>query len=771
MSIILKRLYLENYKLFEKRTILFGEALTVFDGPNGYGKTSTFDAIELLITGLISRVTDSDAINGTEGFGESFLSNIEEQDVVIKGEFYNSESDERLVIARRIPHVKHKKGKTVKALNPKSTFESVQTAFPDSFDQPQKEWKLWEKEEARAQCDRFFGAQNINMYTMLHYVRQEDRLEFFNQSEAERTKVITRLLGLEEYEAKKQKAQTTLKKLKAREKTLDKDIAALRKALEARPDEAAEQVGYIPAAGGKPLWDREDLGFRGADSAKLKQQLLEQVETAGALYRHRREFRTALDTAAFRAMPEDRRAMAVLAWRLRGELDDLRAKKRLLDFCRKQEGYLLRGDAAAVDWKQLCALLGAAELEKTFTALVGEIKNARKNQTELNNSLKELDSLRERLRDQARKVRDPEDGTCPYCGQDWGSSARLEEQFETSSRWIRSVLGSEDLRQRELEKQCVALFRQRCGTVWEKLRRKLERDVALQIFCRYAKWQDFQNDADACAPAMVRLELGPDALELGSTPEEALSAAARAAAQAEGLWTSLSPEYVALEQKADLAAFCRDNFGSPEALEYLSAELFERKRAYICWQYLRSFDESQTRLRRAEERKAALTELCGQLKDYSDTLNGAINAYRKQVIDRIEIPFFLYSSRLLQSYHGGQGVMISTTEGSKVRFVAPGREHDVFYTMSSGQLTAVLLAFTLSLNLIYAGRGFRTLLIDDPIQCMDDINMVSLVELLGREFGDSQVILSTHEDSFSRFIGYKYEKYGLNHASVSLKDG
>ena len=41
MSIILKRLYLENYKLFEQKTIIFENALTVFDGPNGYGKTST----------------------------------------------------------------------------------------------------------------------------------------------------------------------------------------------------------------------------------------------------------------------------------------------------------------------------------------------------------------------------------------------------------------------------------------------------------------------------------------------------------------------------------------------------------------------------------------------------------------------------------------------------------------------------------------------------------------------------------------------------------
>lgn len=55
--ITINRLYIENYKLFSRKEIDFsGALLSVFDGPNGYGKTSIFDAIELLITGKISRI-------------------------------------------------------------------------------------------------------------------------------------------------------------------------------------------------------------------------------------------------------------------------------------------------------------------------------------------------------------------------------------------------------------------------------------------------------------------------------------------------------------------------------------------------------------------------------------------------------------------------------------------------------------------------------------------------------------------------------------------
>lgn len=88
-----------------------------------------------------------------------------------------------------------------------------------------------------------------------------------------------------------------------------------------------------------------------------------------------------------------------------------------------------------------------------------------------------------------------------------------------------------------------------------------------------------------------------------------------------------------------------------------------------------------------------------------------------------------------------QGVLIDSKD-SKIRFTVPGAEHDVLYTMSSGQLSAVLLAFSLVLNKIYSGQEFNTLFIDDPIQCMDDINMISFVELLRREFADAQIIIS-----------------------------
>lgn len=770
MSIILKRIYLENYKLFEQKTITFEEALTVFDGPNGYGKTSTFDAIELLITGMISRVMENDAILANIGYGESFLAKDQSRDVVVMGEFFNTETKETLVIVRRIP-----KGMSNRDNNPKNIFKKVKIEFPPDFDNPGKRISKNEKLDGQEKFERFFGVQNVSMYTMLHYVRQEDRLAFFKNTEKGRINVIEKLFGLEKYRQKLNKAQSGYNKLNKEYFNYQRELDKLREDIMRQPQKAIEQTVYESLAAGKPRWDKVNLGFRGAASSDLHQRLLEQVDGVEALFLHRREFAVFEDIRAFREIPEEEQGLALLAWKLQCECKDaaleLQNRQKLRTFCRKQNEYIQQSQFVSVQWKQLCEALGVADLAEDFTVLATRIKKSRENRTDLQKSLTELNQTRKQLYQQFHKNASLESGICPYCGQDWGDAGSLDTRFELMTQSILAVLGREAVNGVFLADECKNLFKQRLGEKWASLLAKLEKDVALDVFCKYPDWQAFQNAADACGPVMNRLHVLPEQVVLAETLEASVADTINILDRAEKLWTSLSAEYMALDQKYGFSQLYQESFGNMAVLESLSVEKLERKKQYICNQFYHSFDESIGKLYSLEERQKSLGDLCKQLKQYVETLDKAINIYRKQVIAQIEIPFFLYSSRLLQSYPGGQGVLIDSKEGDKVRFTAPGKEHDVLYTMSSGQLSAVLLAFELSLNRIYTGNGFRTLLIDDPIQCMDDINMVSLVELLGREFGQSQVILSTHEDDFARFIGYKYGKYGLNHKAISLKRG
>lgn len=57
----IKNLIIENFKLFDQKfdkiENISGANLILFNGPNGYGKTTVFDAIELALTGEIKRIS------------------------------------------------------------------------------------------------------------------------------------------------------------------------------------------------------------------------------------------------------------------------------------------------------------------------------------------------------------------------------------------------------------------------------------------------------------------------------------------------------------------------------------------------------------------------------------------------------------------------------------------------------------------------------------------------------------------------------------------
>ena len=76
----------------------------------------------------------------------------------------------------------------------------------------------------------------------------------------------------------------------------------------------------------------------------------------------------------------------------------------------------------------------------------------------------------------------------------------------------------------------------------------------------------------------------------------------------------------------------------------------------------------------------------------------------------------------------------------------------------------------LVLNKVYNTSKFGTLLIDDPLQTLDEINIHSLIEVLKHNFSNQQIILSTHEDRYSKFIRYKYDKFKLTHDNINMKE-
>ena len=772
MSIEIKRIYLENYKLFSSKTIDFENYLSVFDGPNGYGKTSIFDAIEFLITGSISRIRENQTISGTLGYSSNFLAKEQNKDVLIKGEFVNTLSSEKFVIALRIPP---SLGKNSKKNNPKSIETHVETYFLPEYHTPLENWAIHkvDRDAANHQRNCYFGSQNIEFFTMLHYIRQEDRLSYFKKNEADRTEAIESLFGIETYINKSAQIEQAHKQLQQKLRALEKKVNELSSDVQNIPHTSTQSSEYYMLAEGRPKWDQQDLGFRGAKSSALFDQFKFKLEGIKYLFLHQEEFFLYRDTVDFFELPADQQSLAILAWKIQMQnqnaATELANKKSIFDFLTAQKYLLDESKFIKVNWQKLCDVLNLSSLYNEFVDLTTKIKTASANRTDLQKSLSSLKQAREQLHEGAQQLELFQQGKCPYCGQNWQDASGIDKQFSKTQQLIDAVLGREYVEYTLLVEQCKELFNKQCKQHFETIFTALESDLSLQVYSQFPNWQSFQSCANKCTSALARIGLTPEQICVAGSLPDAVRGVENIVDQIQALKNKISVDYFELNQKYNFNEIYAESFSGLNTLEHLSLAALEKKQEYITNQYYHSFDASRNQLQLLSTQKVKLEDLCEQMRAYSVAMKNAIQSYQQLVIGQIEIPFFLYSSRLLQSYQGGQGVLIKS-DGKTVRFTAPGAEHDVLYTMSSGQLSAVLLAFSLALNKIYAGDAFQTILIDDPIQCMDDINMISFVELLRREFNQSQIILSTHEDTFSKYICYKFQKYGLTQQTITLKN-
>lgn len=89
------------------------------------------------------------------------------------------------------------------------------------------------------------------------------------------------------------------------------------------------------------------------------------------------------------------------------------------------------------------------------------------------------------------------------------------------------------------------------------------------------------------------------------------------------------------------------------------------------------------------------------------------------------------------------------------------------------KISGFVLAFLFAMNKQYIKKSSDDLgfiLIDDPVQTMDDINISSLIEVLRNDFSEKQIILSTHEIDKENYILYKFYKYNQLGQSFNVKE-
>jgi DNA repair exonuclease SbcCD ATPase subunit len=216
-----------------------------------------------------------------------------------------------------------------------------------------------------------------------------------------------------------------------------------------------------------------------------------------------------------------------------------------------------------------------------------------------------------------------------------------------------------------------------------------------------------------------------------------------------------------------------ETYGKYISKENRTKERVESKKRYLLEQWNRGAVNQTSRLQagidRLKKNKAKYDGLLKQLNNLKKFIQNRKKAYLNSLINDVKITFFVYSGRVLQDSLFGRGIRLEYDSNKYVRFLsAKGDSTDILYKLSSGQLVAVVMAFVMTLNRLYAETPI--LLIDDPIQTIDDINIWGLIETMRHSFADRQLIFSTHEPDYGLLMDYKFKRFAMDSKYEDMLD-
>lgn len=781
----LNKLHLINYKVFDDKVIEFNRAdLIVLDGPNGYGKTSIFEAIEYVITGSIKRAEQCPEVSGKIAYSTHFLANDSSKDVKIKGEFISGEN--KIEIERTI------KVESISGLqnNPKNLKSVTETRiFIDNI-----EVDITSLEGVDKIIGKNLGENLGQYYDKFYYISQEDRLNFLMDTDERRMKEISSLFNIddeikqyEKYIKLRNSLAKKIKALKQENKEERKVFEEFKGGLKENKTDKRPYKNLFPKCG-KKIYLNENI-VKIKDKAKLEEMLIELKEIA-LLSRNKLYFESDLFNS--RILPYSTNPHLV-----KNILVFQMLEKKYKNISQIYETYeylnnlpkIEHSDELNIEELNYSVLKEKLEIEDDIGEVLriqNDIIKIRQNQNTYNKALEKLKNAKEifsKNLEQWNLVNgNLTDNICPYCGTIFDSEEDYKTAIEDASRVLDDYSDLETKKIKEfldeLQNKFIDIFK----TIINNF---LEENSFMDNDCVKIVVQNIQNISGKLNDLSSLLkkenvEIGGHVLDLMNEDSWNNAVSNLLDIMKEKCIKKLPDNFNELQNENRFSEhFINIYDGDTDKIDFISEDDENEKRLYLEEQYqlqeYEKVDEKEKELLKKEKLEENLADMKEKVGKLVSIFKNEIGKYEKKIIGEIQIPLYIYSGRILQYYQGGLGIYIKTDVKKEklyaIRFLSSNQsDHDVLYTMSSGQLTGVVISLTLTLNKIYGTDKFACILIDDPVQTMDDLNIASLVEVLRGEFKDYQMIVSTHEEDFSRFIRYKYDKYNLTTQRCRLNE-
>ncbi|MFI9458336.1 AAA family ATPase [Acinetobacter sp. NPDC052428] len=755
----LHRITIKNFKIFDSNdfTINFSQNnLTILDGPNGYGKTSVFDAIELGLTGNISRLLP---LENKQHPADVVVAHKQAKKVEIIIEFKDNVGEIH-TFKRKL---KSKISGTEKKI---SNFCSLWELS-----------KIVQGEEIpfkQSELEQLFDSQEFSRdFLLFHYVQQEETARFLKTySETKRADELSRLFGnTQDIQNKIDKFCNIKKNIDTKNEFINLEIQNLKSqySIENMEDinliNSNAYVNIFPWLKPNNIeWNSEIIeNFNAIKHNKF----LNEINLVKKLIENREIF--------------------IKIFKLKYFLDnekivnDFLVTNDLIDNYEKvleasKNAKTIRSVLPILKEEDLNKIFNIQELENLYKILNLEdyssfekVIDTYKILNEKTNGLaslyveiiKQHDSLKNKL-EQDGNVKN-----CYLCGHKYTAKNALEKAILEHGNLLRNELSFQDEEHVKFQDMILSLF-------IRPIVKRAEKFISNNYILSDEYTIKLQNDSFRDKILKIRNFFETEQIEyqdvLLSSNFNDISLSDRTQKILNRLLAiiddlpkdnSLSEDY--LEFQRIYRDIFENNF---EKISDFNIDDLNEKKLFLENLYFSSLNDVKDKILILLNKSLKLQYISRKINNIVHKMQAEVRKYRKKLITDIEIPFFIYSGKILQSHQAGEGNGIfikdqSTNEDQlrNIKLVADlNTDHDILNTMSSGQISAVVLALTLALNKVYTTK-LSTILIDDPVQTMDDVNMSSLLELLRNDFSDKHVILSTHEDKVARYFTYKYLKF------------
>ena len=863
----IKKILLYNFKNFRHETVIdFSDNITFLVGPNGFGKTTIFDAIELGLTGDISRINQNIPVTGENiKYNKPFFQNDISDPVIIKLWLEKSNGNQ-LVLVRKLINNRPDGGILYAPKRSIGQFKLFrqEEATDENFSRVDNDIKLSEIDQTT--INNFLEINGeyklAKIFNLFNYIQQEETTFFLKKSEKDRSNDLSFLVKTDEIEDR-------IGKIEKVNKAISDNLKYLTDQQEKLTQQELDNISYQRLFNQQIFqFDKESPfsvdNLSQLDDFKVTIQKIIEFKQSFSISEYQRKLErekrkkeiNTIDSALRFAIlsPLVQRPNYQWQWEKYTLENPIFFEYVLL------ENYLQTFETIAHEyrrkqqlnqyWENLSTDINQMtvqtfqyvqndRLSNDFESLKVQLTSYQTVRESVGQADKNLSDLRQLRRkfgekfDELRQHNHVDEDKCPFCNNQFDSFVDLKSSYNNYTDYLTEISSRDSQRLQEVQLSLNSRIQQvkqkitdEINSLTTNIDKKLldrlqELSGSYQSYSKYledfktfiqsytnmepyqlenlefdnynhqyqSSLQEFRSKLvvdddvyrvlDINSLENIKGQLGDlreefpelqfETYQLESSSYSKINMAminSRLHELKQAIHLAIDEKYAINENLiADAENIFPTYFQSKvEVLEDIRIGDLEEKKLYIDKQYKLVQNQQFQDLSR---RIKILEKTAERLKEIHTIYKEEVKKFKIGIVKQLRIPFFIYSAKMLQNYQQGMGIFLTykkTTSSDNetvaiIRFKSDTKnDHDVMNQLSTGQLAVVSLAFTLSLNTMFKlSDNLNFLMIDDPIQDMDAMNVLSFIEILRHGIIEKyQIILSTYNDQNALFMGYKF---------------